>query len=165
MRLDFEVLTRLCGRRAMSNSVVTIVTTRWSTALIHEGFAKQDELIRDLWSGADGAIPCPAVERVADQRAVKQLLDRYLPQLLNGGSSQTLHIQYELVSLRQALDETDAGCCFNVAGFNSEKHRSPTSSSSLNLKQVRLQTGSKAAKLDSQDPILQHACGSDIVIL
>jgi hypothetical protein len=165
MRLDFEVLTKLCGGRAMSNGMVTVITTRWSPALLHEGCAKQSELIRDLWSGVDGAGPCPSVERVADKGMVKQLLeDKFLPRFLDGDSSQTLNIQYEIVSLRRALDETDAGCCFNAASLKSEKHRPPKSSSLANSKQTRAHTASKAAKLDPQDPVLQHACSSDIVI-
>ena len=164
MRLDFEVMTKLCGQRAMSSGMVTIVTTRWGPALLEEGRAKESELIRDLWSGVDGGGPCPSVERVADRGAVKRLVEsKVLPRLVPGDVSQTLNIQYELVSLRRALDETDAGRCFDGEALNSEKHRPPKPSSSSKQTQPRT-ASSKAAKWDSQDAVLQHACSDDIVV-
>ncbi|KAJ3544806.1 hypothetical protein NMY22_g2655 [Coprinellus aureogranulatus] len=109
MRLDLEVLTKLCGPRAMN--LVTFVTMKWDqlsrTGL---GEAREEEMKRQFWSRVVPSGSC-SVKQVRVKGDAQKLLEDIAYRLAEGMGPLSLQMQEELASAGGLWSDTEAGRC------------------------------------------------------
>jgi hypothetical protein len=145
MRLDLDILVRMCGPVVMKAGMITIVTTRRGEMSIEAEKEREEIVRRDLWSPRGLGRPgLPSLERVNSKATALRVINLHLDQIRDRPARPPLSIQYELVYLRRDPLATRAGT-----------HVSPVP-----------QSKSKGApERHLQDPILEHCVKDDIVFV
>lgn len=115
MKLHVDVLTKLCGTKAISNGVLTIVSTRWSPGISGTEKKREAWLMENHWPRS-GDNP-PSTRRVGNRLQAKELVDSLTSRLLTTDPSTILLIQDEIINNGLPARRTQAGNCFTYLEY------------------------------------------------